>query len=411
VDGSHAAWETATSDRWVRLEPEATPDWIGDRPDPLPPQGDSFVHPHGLTVGIEEEVMLLDPETFDLAPAVDLVLDNVPDDPRFTRELREAEVEILTPVAGNAHAVGLHLARARIDLQAPLDGRIALAVAGTHPFSTDWGAVVPGTRYALIADEHAFAANGNIPCGLHVHVGVDGDERALAVFNAARSYLPEIAALAANSPFAAGVDSGLASARRPLSAAFHRSGVPPSFPSWQSFDELVAWGRTGGLFPDATHFWWDLRPHPRYGTLELRVADAQTRVEDATAITAVFQSLVGWLLERHDAGEALATHPTERIRENIWRAMRYGVRGWMVDLDTGEPTPARARISALLDDVEPNADRLGNGSALLAARALVADNGAERQRYVAAETGLTGLARWLAAETRASAVDYLGRRA
>jgi glutamate---cysteine ligase / carboxylate-amine ligase len=371
----------------------------------------AFVHPSGLPVGVEEEVMFLDPESFDLSPAIDLVLRSVGADARFVGELREAQLEIHAPVAGNAHAVGLHIAKARLDLHAALDGRIALAVAGTHPFSSSWGDVGAGIRYQLIADEHAFAALANTPCGLHVHVGVDGPDRALAVYNAARSYLPEIAALAANSPFAEGADSGLASARRPLSALFHRSGVPPSFASWEVFDDLVAWGRKGGLFPDATHFWWDLRPHPAYGTLELRVADAQTRVEDAVAVAAVFQSLVAWLAERHDRHEALPVHSTERIRENVWRAIRYGVRGWMADLETGEPLPTRARISALLEQIDAAGDALGNGPGLLAARALIADNGAERQRYVAEELGLPGLARWLAGETIASAVDYLGRRA
>ena len=403
--------DTSTNRQWGRLLPERTPDWASAHPEPPAEVAASFAHPSGLTVGVEEEVMLLDAEAFEIAPVVEEVLRAVDGDPRFKREIREGQVEIVTPVAGNAHAVGLHLAQARLDLQAPLQGRVAIAVSGTHPFSTEWGDVATSDRYRLIADEHAWSALGNIPCGLHIHVGIDRAERALAVFNAARSFLPEIAALATNSPFADGADSGLASARKPLNESFHRSGVPTSFSSWTEFDELVAWGRKGGLFPDATHFWWDLRPNPRYGTIELRIADAQTRVEDDVAVTALFHSLIAWLLERYDRGERLAVHPTIRIRENTWRAIRYGVRGWLVDLETGEPRPTRARISELLDQLQPSADALGNGSALLAARALVADNGAERQRYVADQLGLVGLTRWLAQETVSSAADYPMRRA
>jgi carboxylate-amine ligase len=402
--------DTSTDRYWGRLTPERTPDWDSAHPDPPPEIATTFSHSSGPTVGAEEEVMLLDADSFEIVPAVEGVLRAVGADGRFKRELREGQVEIVSPVAGNAHAVGLHLAQARLDLQAAVHGRLAIAAAGTHPFSTDWGDVVSGDRYRLIADEHAWSALGNIPCGLHVHVAVDGADRALAVYNAARTFLPEVAALATNSPFADGADSGLASSRKPLNESFHRSGVPPRFASWAEFDELVAWGRRGGLFPDSSHFWWDLRPNPRYGTIELRVTDSQTRVEDSVAVVAVFQSLLAWLVERHDAGQTLASHPTIRIRENTWRAIRYGVRGWLVDLDTGERQPTRERISTLLDLVQPAAARLGNEGALLAARALVADNGAERQRYVAGELGLVELTRWLARETVASAADYLMRR-
>jgi carboxylate-amine ligase len=230
------------------------------------------------------------------------------------------------------------------------------------------------------------------------------------VYNAARSYLPELGALAANSPFFDGHDSHLASARRSLMGAFHRSGVPPAFRTWEDFAAFVEWGRRGRLFPDASHFWWELRPHARYGTVELRAADTQTRVEDALAVAVVFQSLAAWLAERHDAGETLPVHDTVRIEENAWRSMRYGVRGWMVDLEDGEPAPARERIGRLLDELEPVAERLGGADGLRTARALLLDNGAERQRYVEAAEGLDGLVRWLARETVASADDLLSRR-
>jgi glutamate---cysteine ligase / carboxylate-amine ligase len=154
-----------------------------------------------------------------------------------------------------------------------------------------------------------------------------------------------------------------------------------------------------------------LRPHTKYGTLELRVADVQTRVEDATAIAGVFQCLVAFLGRRLDARVEQRVHASVRIEENAWRAMRYGIRGMMVDLDTGEAESTGGRLSRLLEQLEPFAHELGNLDALHAAQLLMADNGAERQRYVGAQRGLYGLTRWLADEIVASAHEYLSRRA
>ncbi len=393
-----------------RLSPEQTPAWSAGAPLEVESLRALFDSRSGFTVGIEEELMLLDPATLQLTPAVDLVLDRVGANGRFGYELRQGQVEIRTPVSGSAVAAGIVLADSRLQLAESLDGLVAIAAAGTHPFSKAWGDVTEGERYLELADVYPSATHGNLPSGLHVHVAVPGADRALAVFNAARSYLPELSALAANSPFLDGRDSGLASARSQLALAHHRAGVPPCFRSWAHFVELVEWGRRGGLLADASHLWWDLRPHARFGTLELRVADAQTRVEDATAIAAVYHCLLAFLAERHDESSGLAAHEATRIAENSWSAARYGTRGWMVDLETGERQETRARISQLLDTLAPTADSLGATWALLTARALVADNGSDRQRYVAERDGLAGLVRWLSEETVSSARDYLERR-
>ena len=364
-----------------------------------------------LTVGVEEELTLVDPQTLGQAPAVDRVLVLATGDPRFVRELKNTQIELVTPVAGNAHGAALLAARARIELADRIGGELHLLASGAYPGSGSSGDVIAGKRYEQIADEYASAAAQSLPCGQHVHVAVPGADRALAVYNAAREFLPELGALAANSPFLDAQDSGLASSRRSLNDAFHRTGVPPAFASWDEFADYVAWGRGGGLFPDATHFWWELRPHVGYGTLEFRVADTQTRLEDSFAVAACCQALVAWLAERYDLGGPLPSHETFRIEENAWRAMRYGVRGWMVDLDTGEPMPARDRIAALLDVIAPSARRLGVEAGILTARALLLDNGAERQRVVASVHGIDGLIRWLARETVASAEDFLMQRA
>jgi carboxylate-amine ligase len=369
----------------------------------------TFDEASDLTVGIEEELTLVDPATLAQAPEIDRVLELTAGDPRYVRELRNTQVELVTPVAGNALGAALHAARSRADLATRLGDDLQLVASGVYPAAGDSGEPA-GPRYEQLADEYVMAASASLPCGQHVHVGVPGADRALAVYNAARSFLPELGALAANSPFLDGRETGLASSRRSLNDAFHRTGVPPAFPSWDEFAAYVAWGRTGGLFPDASHFWWELRPHVAHGTLEFRVADTQTRVEDCYAVAACCQATVAWLAERHDAGELLPAHDTFRIEENAWRAMRYGIRGWMVELDTGEPVATRDRVAALLETISPAARRLGVEGGILTAKALLLDNGAERQRSVAKEHGVDGLVHWLARETVTSADDFLMQR-
>jgi carboxylate-amine ligase len=174
----------------------------------------------------------------------------------------------------------------------------------------------------MLAEEYPWAALRAPGCGLHVHVALGDAETALAVYNAMRSFVPEIAALSANSPFVDGRDYGLCSSRPKLNEALPRAGTPPAFESWKTFVDFLDWGRSGGLFPDATHLWWDLRLHPKHGTIELRVADTQTLVADTGALVALTQSLVAWLARRHQRGERLPVHDTTRINENAWRALR-----------------------------------------------------------------------------------------
>jgi gamma-glutamyl:cysteine ligase YbdK (ATP-grasp superfamily) len=155
------------------------------------------------------------------------------------------------------------------------------------------------------------------------------------------------------------------------------------------------------LFPDSSFLWWDLRPNVDYGTLELRAADAQTRVEDAAALAALVQTIIAWLSDSFDRGRLPPVHASHRIAENAWRAVRYGVRGELVDLETGKREPTRDRVGRLLEQLAPFGARLGNSNQLEAVGVLLAGNGADRQRYVAERDGLTGLVSWLADETSA----------
>ena len=351
-----------------------------------------------LTVGLEEELLLLEPTTLIPANDSESVLIRLEDD-RFTCELRSAQLEVRTPACSTVADACSRLAAARRFAVDRLAGSTRIAAAGVHPSSISPIEITDQGRYRRIAADCPWGVREGLPSGLHVHVAIRGARRALAVYNAARSFLPEVAALAANSPFLGGRDVGLASSRLKLNEAFPRSGIPPAFRSWTEYADFVAWGTSGGVFPDQSYLWWDLRLHPLYGTLEFRIADAQTRVEEAGAVAAFCQALVASLAARFDAGEQLPCHEPHRIAENRWLAVRDGLDGALVDLDTGMPQPARSRIAAILALLEPVAEKFGCRNEMLATWTLLEENGAERQRRIAAESGPDEVVRWLAEAT------------
>ena len=356
----------------------------------------AFDRPAPLTVGLEEEVMLLDPETLDLAPRAEQMLAALDGDPRFKLELPAAQLEILTPPSQRVGQAADVLAAGRRRLHA-MGGSLARpACAGVHPFAAAEGALNRGERYEHIEAEYGLVARRQLVFGLQVHVAVRGADRALAVYNGLRSHLPELAALAANAPFHGGRDTGLASMRPLISGALPRQGVPPALESWEQLAAELRWGAQAGATPEPRMWWWEVRPHPAYGTLEVRVPDAQVTVRDAAAVAAVVHALAAWLADRHDAGEQLASAPTWRIAENRWRACRHGLDAPLADLCSGETLPARERLALLLEELGPTATRIGCRRELDCARTLLEANGAERQRAVAVARGVRGLVEWLA---------------
>jgi carboxylate-amine ligase len=349
-----------------------------------------------LTVGVEEELMLLDPASHDLLPRALEVLGRLEDDARFKREMPAAQLEIAGPPAATvAHAAAV-LLDARRSLAAAADGIGLPAAAGVHPFAHGDGALNDGERYRAIADEFGAVARRQLVFGLHVHVAVSGADRALAVYNALREQLPALAALGAGSPFYEGADTGLASVRPKICDLLPRQGVPPAIASWDALAEAFAWGRASGTFRDPGQWWWEARLHPLHGTVEVRVPDAQPTVAEAAAIAAVVHALVAWLAARHDAGDALGASDTWRIGENRWSACRHGVDGPWADPRTGAARPMRDHLHALLDELAPVARDLGCGAELDAARDHVERPRAAIARSVAGEDGVEGLARWLA---------------
>lgn len=349
----------------------------------------AFDRPDPLTIGLEEEAMLLDPESLDLAPHAPAVLARLDGDPRFKGELPASQIEIVTEPAGTVAEVISALAAGRADLVAASEGIALPAAAGVHPFAAVEGEMTDSERYAGIRSEYGAIARRQLVSSLQVHVAVGDATRTLAVYNALREHLPEIAALAANARFYEGRDSGLASVRPKIAELLPRQGMPPPIRSWGEFADDLRWGRNAGTVPEPRLWWWELRPNPAFGTLEVRVPDAQTTIADATGVVAFIHALVGRL-----SAQSLPAHsaPDWRIEENRWSAARHGVEGEMADLVSGRRQPTRERLRHLLAEVEGH----GTEDALREARRLVDRNGAIRQRELAAEAGVTGMVAWLA---------------
>jgi glutamate---cysteine ligase / carboxylate-amine ligase len=369
--------------------------------DPVwPPSPDvlraTFDRPAPYTVGIEDEVMLLAPDSLDLLPGAPEMLQRLGGDPRFKLELPASQIEITTRSDTRLENVVEDLLDARRLLVARLQGSALPASAGAHPFSPALGELNRLERYEPIIAEYGVVARLQLVCALQVHVAAGHCDRALAVYNAARSYLPLIAALAANAPFYLGRDTGLASVRPMIGDLLPRQGIPPRIDSWERFAEILRWGFETETFPSAQTWWWELRMHPRYGTLEFRVPDGQASVLDAAAIAAVIQALVVWLGSRHDAGERLPVASRWQIEENRWSACRHGVEGEMIELPGGDRRYTRALLAELLATLQSLGGELGCDRFLERARDLIDVNGALAQRRAGSGASATRVARWLA---------------
>jgi glutamate---cysteine ligase / carboxylate-amine ligase len=377
--------------------------------DPIPTAADlraAFDAPTPLTLGIEEELMLLDPETLDLLPRASEVVEAAADD-RVKLEMPAAQLELSLPPARSVPEAMAALATARRDLAACAEPIGRLAAAGVHPFADPVGELNPGPRYALTEAEYGEIARRQLVCALQVHVAVGGAERSLAVYNGLRPWLPLIAALAANAPLHDGRDTGLASIRPQIGSLLPRQGIPPAIGSWEAFAEALAWGAASGAVPEPRRWWWELRPHPAFGTLEVRVPDAQASVDDAAAVAALVHTLVARLAERFDAGEQLPTADTWRLEENRWSAARRGMDAELADLETGVRTPAGELLAALVAELAPSAVALGCAEELADVNRLAAANGAVRQREAARHGGARAAAAWLA-DAFLPASDYAG---
>jgi carboxylate-amine ligase len=339
------------------------------------------------TLGVEEEYQLLDSRTFDLVQHIDTMLAAISGhelEARINPELMQSVIEITTPVCRTAGDIHRELLKLRgYVTEVAREKGLRVGSAGTHPFSLfERQRITAKDRYRALIDQMQYVARRELIFGMHVHVAVDDPEKAIQVVNGLLPQLAPLLALSASSPFWRGEPTGLASSRQMVFSAFPRSGPPPRFRDYADYAEVVGQLERSGCIPDYTHIWWDIRLHPRLGTVEIRICDAVTRVEDAVAIAAYCQALVKLLSERFDAGERIPSYHRILTSENKWLAARYGLQAPVMDLASGRRNrvPVSRIVRWTLDDIEPHARELGSERELEGVRDLLGrGNSADRQ--------------------------------
>jgi carboxylate-amine ligase len=346
-----------------------------------------------LTIGLEEEVLLVDPADWRPVPVAAQVVATA-GDPRVKTELPASQVELATRPHRDVAGAVADLADARAVLAGTCTGDVVPVAAAVHPLARGAAELAATDRSRSLAADYGEVAARQLVGALQVHVAVGDPDATLAVYNALRGHLPELAALAAAAPFHEGRDTGMASVRPLIASQLPRQGVPPALASWEHVVAELRWGAATGWLSDPGRWWWELRPHLGYGTLEVRVPDVQPTLAAATGVAAVVHGLIGHLTERHAAGEELGSPATWRIAENRWSALRDGIHGHLADLRTGILEPTLDRVSRLIDLAAPHAPH-----GLDQARALLERSSADVLRSV----GVCDALPWLAQVFRPAA--------
>jgi carboxylate-amine ligase len=363
----------------------------------------NFVGP-SYTIGIEEELMILDEESLNLVNAIESLIEESPDGD-IKPELMESVLEIATKPAPNTAEAGRQLRALRTQVCETAANRgLLIGSAGTHPFAL-WEdqRIAARPRYRDLVSSLRFVARQELIFGVHVHVGLDDPDKAIHVANGMRVHLAVLLALSANSPFWRAQSTGLLSARTPIFRAFPRVGIPPHYRDWADYEREIGFMVESGVMEDYTYLWYDVRPHPDLGTVEIRVCDSQTRVEHTLGLAALIQAMVKELAEHYGAGSRLATYPWQMLDENKWLAARYGLEGELVDLPSSDRVPAKALARRIVDRLREHAQELGSADDLAALEdLLVHGNGAQRQLVVyEANHDLQEVMREIAEATRA----------
>ncbi|HEX9164410.1 MAG TPA: carboxylate-amine ligase [Gemmatimonadales bacterium] len=348
--------------------------------------------PPSLTLGIEEEYQIIDPGTRELKSYITEILkeDSVLMG-EIKPELHQSMVEVGTRVCRTPTDVRQELKRLRklvIDLAAK--NGLAIAAAGSHPFSA-WQTqeITPLERYIGVREDLQDLAQRLLIFGTHVHIGIEDREFLIDAMNVSRYFLPHVLALSTSSPFWLGRQTGLKSYRSVVFRNFPRTGVPPELRSWSQYEQLVDTLVATNSIPNSSKIWWDVRPNWTYPTLEFRICDVNTRVEEAVCMAAIFQAIIAklWKLRRDNL--TFRIYPQELIEENKWRAVRYGLDGNLIDFGKRREAPARELIHELiswfLDDV---VDELGSRKEVEYALKILAEGtSADRQIAIFKQTG------------------------
>ena len=338
------------------------------------------------TLGIEEELMIVDSETLELQNSIEAMLEALPQaEGQIKPELMESVLEVATTPCKNTREAGAQLRDLRrLTQRTASELGLAIGSAGTHPFAM-WEdqRIVARPRYRDLVAALRFVARQELIFGVHVHVGVDDADKAIHVANGMRVHVPLLLALSANSPFWRADATGLLSTRTPIFRAFPRVGIPPTYKNFEEYSARVGFMVESGAIEDYTYLWYDVRPHPNFGTVEVRVMDAQTRLEHTLALAALVQAMVKELCEHYESGEALSTYPYEMLDENKWLAARHGLDGELVDLPSKDRVSTKELARRVIDRVRPHSQELGSDGELDAIEDLLQrGNGAARQIVV-----------------------------
>lgn len=344
----------------------------------------------GPTLGVEVELQIVDPATYNLKQGSVELLERTGDHPRIKQELTQSTVEVITGICGSVRDCVADLAGSIRELYALGDELgLAFASAGTHPFG-QWRdqKIFPNERYQTLVDKIQWPARRLLIYGLHVHVGVSSGEKAIAVSNALASYLPHLLALSASSPFTDFEDTGLASARSKIFEGMPTAGLPYRLANYGEFQRFMNTLVRARAIESIREIWWDIRPHPNFGTLEVRICDAPSTMHEVASLVALTQSLVVALGDRYDTGAPLRVLKPWILRENKWRACRHGLDADVICDNEGDHGPLREQIPDLLAKLEPTAARLGCLDELRGVHRTLEEGASyERQRRTLAETG------------------------
>lgn len=347
-----------------------------------------------FTIGIEEEFQMVDRQTLQLSPRIQTILEK--GHPVFGEQIKaemlQSTVELISDILPNVTAARLEMRDLRSKLaQLLAEEGLALISAGTHP-AAQWQqeARSPYPRYAELDEEFQDVARSILIFGLHVHIGVENQEMAVILMNQLRTWLPHLLALSTNSPFWAGRLTGLKSYRSVVWKPFPRSGIPEIFPTWSDFDNYVQSLIKTGCIDNGKRIWWDIRPHPFFNTVEFRICDMPSTLEDTIAIAALCQALVAKLSWMYKHGTEVHMLSTHFIEENKWHVMRHGLDAEILDFVLGRRLTMRQSLDETLDFVDDVLDDLGSRREINNIRILLDDphgTGADRQIATYRRTG------------------------
>ena len=361
-----------------------------------------------FTIGIEEEYQTIDPVTRDLRSHIHseiIAKGKLRMEERIKAEMHQSVVEVGTGVCKNikdAKAEVIELRREMIALAR--ENGLLLAAGATHPFA-DWRAqeIYPDERYHRVVEDMQLVARANLIFGLHVHVGVEDRETTIHLMNSMRYFLPHLLALSTNSPFWLGMNTGLKSYRCKVFDKFPRTNIPDTFSSWSEFDNLVNLLIRTHCIDNAKKIWWDIRPHPFFNTLEIRICDIPLRVEETLALAALIQATLVKLYHLHSRNQSFRQYGRSLLMENKWRASRYGINGKLIDFGREVEVDERSLIGEYLEFVDDVLDELDSREEVAYVRTILKDGtGADRQLKVFQQTNdLKKVVDYMVEETRA----------